>query len=207
MKINMQQTVTFSKGSFTIGHKDLMGNLKEVFDLGNVYRFENGVPSLRMESWLANNSTKEYIELVTEDLGVPALKTRRGRYGGTIAHLRVLIDAAMYLDPHFKDEVIKTFMEKRILQVRDLAGDRFIELNASVALNAEELLGKPSTSQHYIELALILRDRIKPVGESWNTANSYQLSERSRIEEGLANVLRLQLVKDWKHLKELARTL
>ncbi len=201
---NSIQTVAFSKGSIPIGNVDHMASLVSVFDLGNAFRFEKGVSSLRMESWLSMHSTKEYINLVSRDLGRPAIVTKKGRGGGTWVHLRVMVDAAMYLDPDLKNEVIRHFVEDRILQIRDDSGDNFIELNAAIALNAEEMLGKPSHRGHYITIAKAIKARVIPDGDDWNTASAMQLSARNRIEERLSSFLKMNLVRDWDHLKELA---
>jgi hypothetical protein len=203
MKTNQIMTVSFTRGSLKIGHKDQFGSLRDLFTLGTRYRFDNNKPALRMESWLAMESTKEYIDIVSESIGRSAIKTKRGKNGGTWVHLRVLIDAAMYLDPYLKDEVITTFIENRLLDVRDKSGDDFIDLNATLALTAEDVLGKDAHRGHFITLANIIKQRCDV--EDWNFAPPDILSKRSLIEDRLSTMLKAGVVKDWEHLKELAK--
>lgn len=206
MKTNQIITVVFGDRLVHIGHLDMMGDLNEFFAIGNSFRQQAGVPIMRVASWLESNAVKEYIAIVSEDIGRPAMVSKAGRGGYVKAHLRVLIDAAMYLDPRFKDMVIKTFVTNRLLQVRDDSGNGFIDLNASVALNAEAVFGKAAHQGHYIQLSKILRDRILPDGHpGWNHATPKQLNERTRIEEAVSNALRMGFVRDWEHLKEVAQ--
>lgn len=205
MKTNQMMTVTFGDGVVQVSHLDMMGDLNQFFALGNTYRQRAGKSILRLHSWLASDSVKEYISIVSQDIGRDALITKTGKGGYIRAHLRILIDASMYLDPYFKDDVIKTFVDGKLLQTRDLSGDNFIELNAQVALSAQDVLGKPSHTGHYIQLAKIIKSRSLPDQNlGWNCANSEQLHERTRIEMLLSEFLKNNLVRDWEHLKELA---
>ena len=196
--------VSFAKGSVTINHKTLMGDLRKLFDVGNVYRIDAGRGALRMESWLSMDSVKEYIALVSERTSAPALVATRGRKGTTQAHLRVLLDAAMYLDAAFKDEVISAFVDNQILRWRDLSGDAFLDVNAALALNAETVLGKPAHQGHYIQMAKSIRAKLLPEDHlGWNYATAEQLRKRTEVEQTLVKLLQLGVVRDWEHLKEL----
>ena len=202
MKTNQIMSVEFTNGVLHIGHLDMMGKLDEVFMLGNVYRYNSNLPTLRMESWLAMESTKEYVALVSSKLGRPAKITRKGKGGGTSVHLRVIIDAAMYLSAEFKDEVIQAFIEGKILRYRDEGGDKFIDLNAQLAAHAEQVLGKAAHSGHFIHIAKTLKAKLLPDGHpGWNYATPEQLSSRIEIEDKIGTMLRLGLVRDWEHLK------
>jgi len=203
MKTNQILTVSFIKGEIAIGHKDHMGSLDMLFHVGNQYRVEAGNPLARQKSWLGSNAVKEFIEVVAKDIGRPAMRTKKGVNGGTWVHLRVLIDAAMYLDANFKNEVIKTFVDSRILQMRDDSGDNFIELNAAIALKAEEVLGKPSHKGHYIQIAKIIKERLGI--EDWNLAPSEALSERTRIERTMCSMLDCGVIDSWAKLKEVCQ--
>lgn len=208
MKTNQLMQVSFKFGTLPIGHKDMFGDLRALFDIGNKYRAVEGKSTLYMREWLKRNDVRDYIDFLENELGHPALRTKKGKGGGTWAHLYVLIDAATSLSPAFKHEVYTKFIEGNLLEWRDRSGDNFIDLNAAIALNAEKVFGKPAHSGHYITLAKIIRRRI--LGEdadtptAWNFAEPHQLHERARIEEALATMLRAGVVRDWDHLKELA---
>ena len=204
MKVGQIMEVSFAKGTITINHKTLMGDLRKLFDVGNAYRADSGRSSLRMESWLAMDSVKEYIALVSERTEAPALTATRGRKGTTQAHLRVLLDAAMYLDASFKDEVISAFVDSQILRWRDLSGDAFLDVNAALALHAGAMLGKAAHQGHYIQLAKKIRAKLLPADHlGWNYATAEQLHRRTEVEQTLVKLMQLGVVRDWDHLLEL----
>ena len=73
----------------------------------------------RIDNYLANQSTKEYIELLLEkelekapsvNLDKPqvgwVVVTRRGKFGGTWFNQHLLVDFMMWLSPEFKHEAI-----------------------------------------------------------------------------------------------------
>lgn len=84
-------------------------------------------PHKELRHWLENAQTKEYIKVIEKQLNpnldnnlnirdpgglkfIPAIKTRRGRYGGgTYAHKYVAMKFAMWLSVEFEFEVIKTY--------------------------------------------------------------------------------------------------
>lgn len=127
---------------------------------------------------------------------------KRGRYGGTWAHLYILLDAAAHLDADFKVEVYETFVTNRILQWRDDSGEEFIALNASIDAYLPGRDGKDNRGI-FIQMARAIKSRVKPDGEAWNTASFHQLEDRTKIEQSLCKLLSLGLVRDYDHLKEL----
>jgi len=202
MKTNQRMTITFAGGDLQIDHRTEMGSLVDVFAIGNKYRALEGLKVLRHDQWLALEGTKNFIALMGEKLGREPIRTKSGRGGGIWAHLYILMDAAAYLSPSFKYEVYEKFITEQILEWRDRSGNNFIEMNAAIAGKGEELFGGPPQSGHYIQIADIIRNRCRVVG--WNLASRDQLRERARIEQSLAQVLKLGLVKDWNQLRNLA---
>ena len=141
----------------------------------------------------------------------PLFKTRRGRYGGTWTHLYVLIDAAAYLDPDFKVQVYKTFIEGKLLQRRDEGGENFKAINIAIDAFLPGRDGKDN-KWLFINLANLIADKFGlPSAEKgvnrWNGATLHQTEARSKIEETLTIMLRAGLVRDWEHLKELVEML
>ena len=204
MKTNQTMTVSILDGELPVEHKTYFGSLQALFQIGNRWRAMNGLPVLRPEQWLNMRSTQEFIREVEERIGTQAVKRRRGGRGGggSWAHLYVLLDAAAYLSPALKLDIYEKFVQGRLLEWRDRSGDNFIELNAAIAMNAEEVFGKPAHRGHYINIANALKRRCGV--DNWNRADHRQLQERARIEEALATMLRAGVVRDWDHLKELA---
>jgi hypothetical protein len=132
----------------------------------------------------------------------PLIVSKRGKGGGTWAHLYILLDAAARLDPEFKHMMYKSFVEGRILQWRDDSGDQFIALNAAIDAYLPERKDKDNTGI-FIQCAKKLKEKINPDGDNWNTASFNQLELRASIEKDLVRLLSLGVVKNYDHLKEL----
>lgn len=140
--------------------------------------------------------------------------TKRGKGGGTWAHLYILLDAATFLDPDFKVEVYSTFIEGKLLQHRDEFGDRYKPFNMAID-QLPDRVGKDN-KWLYINAANLLAERIglpavsdMPVDDKgkhlsrWNAATAHQLSDRADAEKMLTNYVQMGFVRDWEHLKEL----
>ena len=141
-------------------------------------------------------------------------KTKRGKGGGTWAHLYILLDAATFLDPDFKFQVYKTFVEGKILQHRDESGDRYKPFNMAID-QLPDRVGKDN-KWLYKHAANLLAERIglpavseMPVDDKgkhlnrWNAATAHQLSARADAEKMLTGMIQFGVVRDWEHLKEL----
>jgi len=129
--------------------------------------------------------------------------TGKGKNSRVVANIFLIIYAAEYLSPDFHVEVIDTFINSKLLAWRDDSGDHFKGLNEEIKTAAEGLFGKPAHQGHFITMAKIVNSRIGDKLD-WNTATAGQLKERDRIETGLCTVIKLGLVKDWEHLKQIA---
>lgn len=205
MKTNQIMEVEFSRGILQIGHKDMMGDLVDLFNMGNSYRLDKGLDIISRDKYLSLGSTKELIDKVTKNTGSAAYTAKKGKGGGAWAHLYILVDAAMYLDVDFKLEIIERSVNDKLLRWRDESGNNFIDLNAQVSISAEAVFGKPAHTGHYVALATILRRRVLPDNHpGWNNATPAELQERSRIEDAMTTMLKCGVVRDWEHLKELA---
>lgn len=144
----------------------------------------------------------------------PLFKTKRGKGGGTWAHLYILLDAATFLDPDFKFQVYKTFVEGKLLQHRDESGDRYKPFNMAID-QLPDRVGKEN-QWLYKHAANLLAERIglpavsempvdtkgKPLNR-WNSATAHQLSSRADAEKMLTNYIQMGFVRNWEHLKEL----
>ena len=80
----------------------------------------------------------------------PLITTKRGKGGGTWAHLYILLDAAARLDPQFKHKMYKTFVEGKLLQWRDDGGDEFINLNIAIDAYLPERDGMDNVNVFYL---------------------------------------------------------
>ena len=184
-----------------------MGNLADVFAVGNKYRVLRGLSPANLTLFVSSKTTQEFVAAVSRRLNVPVeelVYTKgRGKNSRVVANILVIIYAAEYLSSDFHVEVIDTFINSKLLSWRDESGDNFKALNAEVADHASQMLGKPAHNGHFITLAKIINARIGD-SVSWTTATAEQLEERNRIETAMTTVVKLGLVKDWEHLKQIA---
>ena len=214
--------VTIGEHTLPIGHKNMMGSLTEVWKIGNAYRAQRGLPELDLSNWLRSPETLEYVKVVEDDLNFksvastdlssrgttlaktiesPLITTKRGKGGGTWAHLYILLDAAARLDPQFKHKMYKTFVEGKLLQWRDDGGDEFINLNIAIDAYLPERDGMDNVNV-FIYVAKQLKAKILSPYDTWNTASLPQLEKRARLEKDLCNYLRLGMIRNYDHLKE-----
>ena len=241
MKTNQMLTVSLDGYEFNIEHKTGIGNLTQLWAIGNAYRERRGLEPLNLENWLRRPQTEEFVRVVEYDLGIentddsksvdstelefienpknkngqvptvksPLIKTKRGRYGGTWAHLYILLDAAMHLDAKLRLEMIKLFIESKLLEWRDHSGNEFIALN--LALDAyipgRDKVEGDNRKWLYINVAKKIKEKILQEGEDWNNATPEQLELRTKYERELISFLRMELVRDEQHLFELINKL
>ena len=222
MKTNQVMRVTIGEHTLPIGHKNMMGSLTEVWKIGNAYRTKRGLPELDLSNWLRSPETLEYVKVVEDDLNFksvesthleihkssltkvitsPLIVAKRGKGGGTWAHLYILLDAAARLDPQFKHKMYKTFVEGKLLQWRDDGGDEFINLNIAIDAYLTERDGMDNVNV-FIYVAKQLKAKILSPYDTWNTASLPQLEKRARLEKDLCNYLRLGMIRNYDHLKE-----
>jgi len=75
----------------------------------------NFFPEKRIQSWIENKATKDFIETVENKLALNGanlkrgIVSRRGRLGGTFAHRYIAMEFAMWLSPEFKLTVIQAY--------------------------------------------------------------------------------------------------
>ena len=207
MKTNQVMTVAFEHGTLSIEHKTAMGNLADVFAIGNKHRILTNKSSANITHFCNAVGTQEFLDSVAKRLNVEKstllYTVGTGKKARVMANIFLIIYAAEYLSPDFHVEVIDTFINSKLLSWRDDSGDHFKGLNEEIKTVSENLLGKPAHKGHFITLAKIVNARIGDKLD-WNTATAEQLKERDRIETGLCTVIKLGLVKDWEHLKQIA---
>ena len=207
MKTNKLMSVSFSKGTLHIEHKTAMGELSDIFTIGNNHRTENGRTPANITHFVNSKSTQEFIAATAKHLNIPkeevVFTKGRGKNARVMANMFLLIYAAEYLSPEFHVAVIDVFLTNKLLTWRDDSGDLFKELNKEISDSAENLLGKPAHSGHFITLAKIVNSRVLGDG-LWDEADAKQLKERTRIETALITSLKMGFIKDWEHLKQVA---
>lgn len=225
MKTNQLLQVRIGNHVLPIEHKTMMGSLTDLWAIGNSYRTAKGLPTLDLNNWIRSTETLELVQAVERDLGIESkcveithyksntsiiaggiksdlIRTKRGKGGGTWAHLYIMLDAASRLDADFKVAIYKTFITNKLLQWRDDSGDEFINLNAAIDAYLPEREGKDNKGI-FIQCAIAIKSRISPDGDSWNTASFNQLELRTAIEQKLVVALKMGFIRNYEHLKEI----
>jgi hypothetical protein len=186
-----------------------MGELTDVFYIGNSHRILNKEYPANITNFINSKGTQEFIAAVSKRLGIPASELvytkGKGKHARIMANIFIIIYAAEYLSPDFHVEVIDVFLNQKLLDWRDASGDNFKMLNEEVSAHALTVLGKPAHNGHFITLAKIINARVGDGFDiDWNLATPQQLRLRTHIEESLSTMIKVGVVRDWEHLKQLA---
>jgi hypothetical protein len=134
--------------------------------------------------------------------------SKKGKYGGTWADLRIMLDLATYLDPVLKDEMYEVFINHKILYFRDLGGDNFKEFNRVVDMLLD--LNGYSKVDVYQYVAIELRKKqniLDTKGYNEKDHNSKIQETRAKWLEHLTFVVRVGFVKSFHELVELIKKL
>lgn len=205
MKTDQLMRVALCNDVIGVWHKSQMGSLTDLFRVGNAMRVSEGKTPANITHFVRGERTQEFLNAMAKGLGIPAediVRTvGRGKASRTEAKLHFLIYAAEYLSPTFHFHVIDTFINSKILEMRDESGDQFKALNMAVDTH---LAGRENKDNKgiYIQIAKILKDKIAPTDGNWNMATADQLRERLAIECKLVDYLERGFIKDWEHLKQ-----
>lgn len=182
--------------------------LNDLFVAGNALRLSEGKAALQMASFLRAKGTEEYIEAAAEEWNIPKdsliKREGRGNLTRTYVHASIALLAAESMSPRFHAHIHRVFIEGKLLEFRERGGTEFKSLNASID---QYLPGRDGMDNKgvYIQIAKALRTRVLGTEDAagWNAASVAQTHERYEVENKLCDLLRLGLVRDYDHLKEL----
>lgn len=121
------------------------------------------------------------------------LKSKRGKYGGTWAHLNIMIRVAIEMSPEFADQVINTFIEGKLIKYRDVGGITFKALTSAyqgwyIRKHKEE-----ATPEKYKEVARYVKTTVGV--HDWNKATEDQDEFRIRMHEMMYYIYNHDLTK------------
>jgi hypothetical protein len=128
--------------------------------------------------------------------------SKRGKYGGTWADLRIMLDLANYLDPVLKDEMYEIFINKKILFWRDLGGDSFKEFNKIVD-TLPDRVGQKNRGI-YIQVATKIRKKLEILEtKGYNEKEHNALIQENRTEwlKSLTFAVKVGFIKSYEDLK------
>jgi hypothetical protein len=129
--------------------------------------------------------------------------SKRGKYGGTWADLRIMLDLANYLDPVLKDEMYEVFINQKILFWRDVGGENFKEFNSLID-TLPDRKGK-SNRNLYIEISLEIRRKLSILStKGYNGKEHHALIQENRAEwlKSLSFAIKVGFIKSYEELKD-----
>lgn len=185
-----------------------MVSLNDLVNAGNMWRIQNGMPMYQLNNFVNSTILEEYINAAAKVWNLPPEnfinQVGKGRTRRTMAHVSVAVLCAEQISPYFHALVHKTFIEGKLLEFRDLGSTEFKALNAAIAEYLPEREGKDNKGV-YIQVAKALRNRIFNTDgdDCWNSATPEHTHQRYEYEKHLCTMLRLGVVRNYDHLKEL----
>lgn len=194
----------------TTGHMVCANDLVRA---GNKWRYDNALPPKTVQQVTTNNAGfREFLSAAAKVYNLPEEDmfrvTGRGGQARTMAHVAVAVFVAEQMSPEFHVQVIKTFIEGKLLEFREQGGTEFKNLNAAIDLYLPDRVGKDNKGC-YINAAKIMRKRLlgSEDSASWDTATVAQTHTRYELEALAVRMLAGGFVKDWEHLKDVIQRL
>jgi len=215
MKTDQLMTISLMGGEIHIYHNTAMGNLSELFRLGNTQRMIEGKTPINQSQFLKQERTLEFISVISNETGLSkdeiVKKKGRGKNSKFYAQLHLLIFCAEALSPLFHYKVIDLFVSNKILTIRDMGGDDFKDLNALIDKKIPDRVNKNNMGL-YIYTAKVLKNKIFPdvdlsnytgINNIWNSnyATSEALRKRDDYEKKMMILLEMNVVESWEHFK------
>lgn len=208
-------TISLMGGEIHIYHNTAMGNLSELFRLGNTQRMIEGKTPINQSQFLKQERTLEFIRVISNETGLSkdeiVKKKGRGKNSKFYAQLHLLIFCAEALSPLFHYKVIDLFISNKILTIKDMGGDDFKDLNALIDKKIPDRVNKNNMGL-YIYTAKVLKSKIFPdvdlsnytgTNNIWNSnyATSEALRKRDDYEKKMMTLLEMNVVESWEHFK------
>lgn len=183
--------------------------LNDLLTAGNAVRTQKGRAPMQLAAFMNAVGTKEYLLAASAEWGVPEsellFKTGAGRHTRTMAHISIALLCAEGMSPEFHARMHRTLVEGKLLEFRDLGGTEFKALNASIDAHLPEREMKSSNKGVFIQVAKMLREKIMGEGataDCWAAADTNQTHARYDYERRLSDYLKMGMIRNYDHLKE-----
>ena len=174
----------------------------------NEIREEMNAPDYQLAAFLRSKTLSDYLEAASHEWGMEKsqlLKKAAGkRSGHTIGHISIALLLAETISIGVKATIHKAVIEGWFSRHESTGGTEFKNLNA--ALSA--LFG--DNKSEFINIAKTIRERILGDGaktEDWNSATVAQTHLRYDWENKMCDMLRLGVIRDYEHAKEIINKL
>lgn len=183
--------------------------LNDMFIAGNALRLSEGKPALQMNAFLSSKTLNDYVKAAAIEWNLPedhfVCKEGRGKNTKTFVHVSVALLAAESMSPRFHAHVHRVFIEGKLLEFRERGGTEFKALNAAIDQYLPDRIGKDNKGV-FINIAKIIRGRIlgeEATSDDWNRASVAQTHLRYDWENKMCDMLRLGVIRDYEHAKQI----
>lgn len=203
---------------------------KSLETAGNLARAAKGKSMQNMSQFLVSDDMNNYLESLLNkankdglNIGSPAgdkwemsdliRKEGKTKTSRLIVHVNVALKIAMKMDSDLEVSIVEAFISGKILEYRLMGGDEFKHFNAALLEYLPSERGHDDARR--INAAKLIRAKCelkRPEDEeieTWNqeAADSIAQSKRVEILSTLTKMLRLGVIRDWDHLKEIIEKL
>jgi hypothetical protein len=206
---NHIMTVDFFGNGVRAETQGRMVSVNDLIRAGNQWRSQRGMTLKTVQQVMTSQGLVEYADAAAEVWELPKdelIKViGKGSKARTMAHVSVAIYVAEQMSPIFHAGVIKTFIEGKLLEFRELGGTEFKNLNAAIDLHLPGREGKDNKGV-YIQAAKLLRTKLLGADAEaggWDAATVAQIHSRYEAEKTIIRFLEMGMVKDFEHLKEI----
>ena len=157
-------------------------SLSDLIKVGNKWRLMNDKEVFSIKSYLANKSTKEFIEELEIKFGKIKINAK-GKGQHTWVHPLFFIDVALAINPKLKIEVYEWLFD-HLIKNRNESGDSYKKMCGALYAHC-------SAKTQFNQDVKILANFIKvqcglKENQKWETASELQLKLRDRIHENIA---------------------
>ncbi|MGL5715397.1 MAG: KilA-N domain-containing protein [Paraclostridium sp.] len=191
--------VAFKNGAMAVNRDNGMVNLNEMIEVGNRYRTERGMRIVTIDEYFRRRDTWEFVQVLnsnshdswdlkTEQSGLiqyselikqtDLIVAKRGRYGGTYGDLYIALDIATWINPEFKMEVYRTFLEQKIVGIRNSGADKFREFTEKMTAKFKDI-----RTSDYVSVAVEMNRKVN--GEyikGWDHQNADTDKQQLRLD-------------------------
>lgn len=161
--------------------KTEMFSATDLVKAGNKWRIANGMELFTMKSWLANKSTKLFIEELENKFGKENVKkASRGKNGHTWFHPLLFIDMALAISPKLKIEVYQWLFD-HLIKFRNDGGDSYKSMCGALYVRSTNKTG-------FYKYIKEVANKIKAACHvtSWEEATEDQLRKRDKLHNDIS---------------------
>ena len=169
----------------------------------NKQREADGKPPYQLGGFLNSKMLADYIDAASKEWNIKPedMVIRSGKSSGsTIAHVSVGVLLMESADIKAKAKIHKILIDGWNNETLQRGGTEFFKLNAALSSSFGD------NADEFINIAKLIRERILGADaktEDWNSATVAQTHLRYDWENKMCDMLRLGVIRDYEHAKEI----